>query len=517
MWIEPNGVVKILYNVDLDDNYDNTLYFANRTAQFNYFNQLVKYTYSKITYQRVKRNYIRVEINAENLYDCNYIMFQNTSFGNKWFYAFIKKVEYLSNMVSEIEYEIDVMQTWFWDCTMQECFIERQHSYTDNVGDNLIEENLELGEYVSNGFNPSLNSNNTPLLGSPFLVIASTVYIKSGDVVYTKFDGDYVNGIFTGLYYHIFQVTTQGVLNIRDFIEDVIRDTGSTDCVVDIFMIPAFLVPDHLNPSVHRFTPMQETYSFAKPLSSIDGYTPRNKKLLTYPFNFLEVIDVHGNEGVYQYEYFSGNNVVFDYTGAISCDPSMMITPRNYKGVDYNYNEKMVYKGFPHCSFDTDLWKVYLAQNVGTLLPTLAVGTALLASPPTGVTQMAGITAVANSLNKVRQAQIQGPQAKGNFNGDIIFSSGVYDFYYNKLSIRNEYAKIIDDYFDMFGYATKRVLVPNISSRPYWNYVKTVDANIVGSVPADDLKTIKNNFNKGITFWKTTGNIGDYTNDNRPV
>ena len=132
MWIEPNGQVKIIQNVDLDNKYDNTIYFANRTAQYNYFNSKAKYTYPKITYQRVKRNYIKVEINAENLYDCNYLMFQNTSFGNRWFYAFITKVEYLSNMVSEIEYEIDVMQTWFMDCTMGQSFVEREHSVTEH-------------------------------------------------------------------------------------------------------------------------------------------------------------------------------------------------------------------------------------------------------------------------------------------------------------------------------------------------------------------------------------------------
>lgn len=48
-----------------------------------------------------------VGINAENLYDCNYIMFQNASFGTKWFYAFITSVAYENNETSRITMEID--------------------------------------------------------------------------------------------------------------------------------------------------------------------------------------------------------------------------------------------------------------------------------------------------------------------------------------------------------------------------------------------------------------------------
>lgn len=56
---------------------------------------------------------MRVEKKAEDLYDCNYLAFQNTSFGSKWFYAFITSVEYVNNITSEITFEIDVLQTYF--------------------------------------------------------------------------------------------------------------------------------------------------------------------------------------------------------------------------------------------------------------------------------------------------------------------------------------------------------------------------------------------------------------------
>ena len=51
-------------------------------------------------------------MNVEALYNCNYLAFQNASFGGKWFYAFIDSVEYVNNVTSEVTYTIDVMQTW---------------------------------------------------------------------------------------------------------------------------------------------------------------------------------------------------------------------------------------------------------------------------------------------------------------------------------------------------------------------------------------------------------------------
>ena len=55
-----------------------------------------------------------------------------------------------------------------------------------------------------------------------------------------------------------------------------------------------------------------------------------------------------------------------------------------------------------------------------------------------------------------------------------------------------------------------------MKSRPHWNYVKTIDCSISGSVPSDDEKTICNIFDKGITFWKNGNEIGNYSLDNRP-
>ena len=97
MYIAPGTAVRLLRNIPLDSTYNHTIYFGSRSAQTSYFSSMAKYSLNEYTYQRVKRGVIRVGIVADNLYDCNYVMFQNSNFGSKWFYAFIKSVEYVNN------------------------------------------------------------------------------------------------------------------------------------------------------------------------------------------------------------------------------------------------------------------------------------------------------------------------------------------------------------------------------------------------------------------------------------
>ena len=82
------------------------------------------------------------------------------------------------------------------------------------------------------------------------------------------------------------------------------------------------------------------------------------------------------------------------------------------------------------------------------------------------------------------------------------------------MSIKAQQAKVIDDYFTRYGYKVNSLKVPNYNTRPFWNYIQTIDPNITGSIPFNDIVKIKNIYEKGITFWHTN-DIGDYSKDNR--
>ena len=85
MYIEPNTNIKIYKDVPLDNTYNHTIYFSSLSNQNAYFHGnsgILKYNLTSQSYQRVVKGSMRIAIKADNLYDCNYLAFQNASFSN---------------------------------------------------------------------------------------------------------------------------------------------------------------------------------------------------------------------------------------------------------------------------------------------------------------------------------------------------------------------------------------------------------------------------------------------------
>lgn len=151
----PNTVVKILKGIELDRDLENTYRFASLSAQQNFFSspKRVKFQLEKLQYLRTGENSIKVEKDTASLYDCNYLMFQNTRYRDadgraRWFYAFIDRVDYVNESTSEIVYTIDPMQTWLFDFKFADCMVEREHVRDDTIGANIVAEPVTAGQYI---------------------------------------------------------------------------------------------------------------------------------------------------------------------------------------------------------------------------------------------------------------------------------------------------------------------------------------------------------------------------------
>lgn len=153
MHIHPNTTIRLLKGVPLDNTYTDTMFFDSVEQQRGHFYTYTNKTFGNQTYQRVGRGKIRLYVLADTIYDYNYLMFQNTAYGSKWFYAFIKSVEYINDSVTEIEYEIDVMQTWFFDYIVEPSYVERETTATDVVGENLLPEPIDFGNVICDKIN----------------------------------------------------------------------------------------------------------------------------------------------------------------------------------------------------------------------------------------------------------------------------------------------------------------------------------------------------------------------------
>lgn len=539
-YIEPNSTIKLLTNCPLDNTYDHTIYFTSASAQTSYFESLTKYGYLEYSYVRQNRTLkVQAPVGA-NLYDCNYIMFKNTSFENKWFYAFIIHVEYVNNLTWEIQFELDVMQSWMFDYELEQCFVEREHSATDTIGDNLVPENLEIGDYISEGISKCIDGDDTSQ-SSSLLDPLSLVFACTFDENFQDYKGGFYSGVYSGLSYKVFDIPQNPTqTQINDLLTAVetwlSQATPKISGIVCSFLIPTCMVTTRTSPHPPRTNQFYKTKAY----TDIDGYTPKNKKLFTYPYNFLYCTNFQGQSVAYHYEYFNVDLSHPDWcqfylTGDFSPNPSVVLVPLGYKmDNDANYDEKLVLTGFPQVPFSTDVFKAWLANGAGdTVVNAISsVGhsaiTGAVAGGVIGGVAGAGAGAVpgallgagvgvAHALVSVGEKLYQPPQAHSGAGSVTMAVTHMLDFGFMKKHIRAEFARIIDDYFNMYGYATHRCKIPNTHVRPHWTYTKTIGCCIVGSVPADDMKKICNIYNTGITFWRNGNEVGNYSLDNRPV
>lgn len=524
MYIEPSTNIYFLKDCPLESSYDHTLWFDKVADQTDYFKSLIKYRIPKNTYQRKDRGYMKVQLPVENLYDCNYIMFQNEKFGNKWFYAFLTNQEYVSNDVSMVRYSLDVMQTWFFDYKLNECFVEREHVADDTFGLHTVPEKLDIGEYEHHFLDkdPSFSWEQ-----GDFVVGVITVYDRGGEQNANQ-AGMY-GGVYSGLNILYFEPDSQ---ELQDWISTVVDNNGE-DGIIAMYMIPRdFIIQkgDGVKETNQAFDVHEATdwtYEYGDGTEKKTG--PRNNKLYTYPFNLLVVDTMAGQDAEFRVEFLKNKNL-FNYKveGVMGAPPQVGFIPKDYNGVDLDRTEMLVLDAFPQCAFVTDSYRAWVAMNYRTqnvagatnvangLLGT--VGSLARGNPMGALTNIVGSASnIAMQLAQWNTAETLPNRAHGELASTLPMANDTLGFNLYNMHIRPEYARIIDDYFDRYGYAVHTQKVPNRNVRPHWTFTKTVNCTITGSVPNDDMSKIIAIYNRGITFWKKGSEVGNYTLDNKPT
>ena len=507
--IIPQSEVRLL-KTPLEKDLEHTLTFENVTTQTAYFLSKVIKSYTDFTYIR-EQQAIVVPDNYDNIYTCNYLMYRNNGFNNKYFYAFITKMEYVSDNSTRIYFEIDSMQTWFFQIEYKQVFVEREHVANDTIGLHTIPEGLETGEYITT----------TPQSSNHIGTTCLAMGLVSNN-------GWNINSQYTGINYVFFKTdNNQYAFTALNRYKDTILDNDES--IVCIFPVPISMVNDLINWNMPIgesglkygvFTTGNIDGAFS--LGTFGGswqnklgtYTPRNNKLLTYPYRYLLLSNNNGSNNTYKFEDFSGNPS-FNIYGALVPSCSFLCVPNNYKGATLNYSESLVGAKMPLACWTSDLYTNWATQNginkdfAGIVNETDA--------QIANLTSMTGIgnVGIFGSMKEIYAHSKIPPAMKGNTNGgDVTYSLGNCNYLLYTMYIKPEYASVIDDYFDKYGYKVNELKTPNIYSRICWNYIKTIGCNFEGDIPQEDLQKIKDMFNNGITFWHSADNFLNYSADN---
>ena len=567
-----------LLSVPLEDDYKDTLYFANATAQHNYFAGQVVKSYTDFSYQR-KDNVIRVPAQVDSIRNCNYVMYQNSAYSNKWFYAFIERMEYIDDGRTDIYIATDVLQTWMFEMNFKSSFIEREHVNDDTFGLHTIPESLETGDYVCNDIVEQVYGEcNWSQPGMMVVIQVTTLRLeKDGTVVEATNPAPYnvVNGIPGGCYY-IGVEFLQSELGLVNALIGTYDAFGKSDAILSIFLCPKNVTLWHKatgtgifngnnyyltndTSGVVQFGQAQVTRN-----TTLDGYTPHNNKCFCSPFNYIYASNNAGQDVQYRYEDFRGTPIfttrgVMEQGGSIKCSPDNSKVSQYWNGTVMKgdgWNEGLSGAKFPQISWTSDYylnWEAVNGKNIEVQTTLSAIGFASdvlsggLISPAYNNAQMrdtavqrgrfpdeeprvpvngAGIvgsitnfaSGIASTMQSIKEAKMVPPQAKGNVAGGFLqFSGDMYKFTFRKMSVRAEFARAIDSWFDMFGYKVNRLGIPLKAHRQNWWYTKTIGANIDGNIPNEDMQIIKSIYNSGVTYWRNPANIKNYSVSNNIV
>ena len=538
MYIAPSTNVKLLHGVPLDNTYEHTIYFESVSDQTTYFTSKTKYNCINFTYQRVNKGVMRVGYSADNIYDCNYLMFQNTNFGNKWFYAFINSVEYINNDVAEIQFEIDDIQTWFFDFDFNSTYVLRQHSYTDIIGENILPEPVMIGEYWHD------SSSWESLISRDFIYIVAVCDLGTPSSGTGSIAGKLYNNMYGACTLRAFRSGQLAVDNlITTFLSNYI---AQPDAIVSIYTCPSFLVhfPEGVQeyelPSTFTQSPIYKSMSAITGEEEFKGYTPKNKKLYTYPYNFYQVYTNTNHSLNLRYEFFFGFTPKVLIEGCITEPVKTILRPYNYQGfptetelggINEMTMQNLTLDDYPKCSFAVDTYKQWVAQRsmpilLDFLTPAVAeavTGGGLTIKGDLSKPMMRKYTkdftqASGNLFSEQYTASIQADQCRGSYGCGSVDVQNLNQGYYGvRTHLNFNDAKCIDDFFSKYGYACKEITTPNRHSRPHWNYVQTMNCTIVGSMPADSESHICDIHDKGITYWRYGDEVGHYELDNSPT
>ena len=620
----PQTEVHLLKDVPFNVTYNNVRDFNTLAEQTNYFINKTKYTFDKLTYQRVSAESIKLDIAYDDMLDVNYMMFKNDSVPGKWFYAFITEYEFISQNVTRVTYQLDVYQTYLFDFNFQTTYVEREHTKRfDDDGlpvINTLDEGLNYGsDYkIVRSYHIEQASNII------WAIIVSKVALES--IPTFQYGGSEIGGVSTPLYFYgvplnlngteptINGTTVDGIGSLFDLFT---THSDFVGCIVSMYYtayipFPVTLSGNNLNIPVGIDIVHISGHPTCKFNSHGWGTITNNvidnvynslpsydeSKLYMYPYSICEITNQKGEVFTLKMENLDVPNGVggkrslnLKILSSIGVSPKTAIIPMYYLNNTNIYN----YTDLSYGIIDNDVSDIpivddytasYIQANRNTISTTNKYA---LDNAKRGVSQnnannrlqnaittrqqdwnniegatnmlsnafslnLGGVVSSGLSMTKAydlmeaqrasmnlnnafanqnlminAEQQIGLTQAKledinnvpptiSNLGNNSLFNlgNGITGCWVVFKTIRNEYVEQLTNYFKMFGYKVNKMEIPNLKSRRSYNYIKTVDANIVGDVPNNYLNTLKGIFDKGITIWHTD-DVGDYSLNNEEV
>nr|DAO65962.1 MAG TPA: Major tail protein [Caudoviricetes sp.] len=406
--IKPMTDVHFLSNAPVDYQMNNVLWLASEQEEANFFLSKTKFSFDNCRAVNNDRDPWEITVpltdgsTLDDYYNCNYLMWRNPQFSNKWFYAYIGTPRPASAGSVTVPFQVDYWQTWHWSCEFPATMVRRETVKDDTIGANLIEENVETGEFV---ISPAdIGSTTYTGIGTdiieesgwdttPCVLIAYTYkpsettaetdpgtyiinavkdasdsfYYKLSNIAPSFAGGRFQQGIYQACNFIAFEVDTTDQDKLNAAIQAVnlylqkLVDGVMIQSVQILRMIPKFMAPaSGVQPINSAYPRVNNIKGKASP-TTFGSYTPNNNKLYTQQFNYLVIDNGAGAQMEMGYEYFKGDSMqgvpprtpTFRLYSQLSNSPACRLIPYSYKGPSDRENPlySLELNTYPQCSY----------------------------------------------------------------------------------------------------------------------------------------------------------------------
>lgn len=563
----PITTVQLMNNVPLFPDNTNQIYFDNATHQNQYFTSRVYKTSNNLTYQRDYQVYALQAEYDNTITSCNYLRYRNNNYGNKWFYAFITSIRYVNPNTVYIDFILDAYQTFMFDITWKDCFIERSHVRDDTLGAHTLDEGIHVGNRYSKEVNVSWpgtdvfagNVNVVPII----FLAAAYVFPSSGDPTERIITAN-VQGTPTTLavWFPNFDVIkTAPLFQMQQFLK-LLQNSSKSNAIVASVAIPEHIARGTWNTMKGvegAITEVQEdpkaiesgaylqisnqqfidSVNATLTLTPLMSYTPRNKKLYCYPFTYFVLSSNQGENVTIKTEWLPetqppvgdpDRELKLSLSANISPDSSYFCKVTNANSASRALTCTMAQ--LPQVATASSNYANWLAGHMASITSGILAnglqifgGTAATISGAGASAGIGGITSGVNGIigtigNLIDAEKMPASlNSSGGSTGNAAINNRRFSLYQQVLN-PDMYASI-DQFFDMYGYKVNMNGTPDFYCRAYWQYFKIPIVNITGNVPAEYMNQIKSTFQNGVTLWNYSAgdgvDVGNYRNGYNPI
>lgn len=328
-YVIPNSHLTLYKRVPLVKNGEDVL-FLPQTDAYNALASYAVLSYTKYTFLR-EEGAIRIEEKIQNVYGCNYIAFRNASHGNRLFFGFVDKIEYINENTTKIFFTIDPFPTWMDTVNFKSNIfairatpVPEEDFYPKNTIKDVQPDTIDC---IYEDANAVSYRNTTP------------VYNADRHGVYFVAPRNQGYDIFAGA-----SLTGVQIAPMSDTILESIKDRGGVMIQAGIFPSDFFHTGDNNYEAIEQYDTItinvydwinnqhqnwhskQKTSAYTK----LQFTLPQAKKYYN-----LEDFDLHNNP-----------LVVFKVISVMYPVPALFFYPTNYMGVADNLAEGLCYK-FP--------------------------------------------------------------------------------------------------------------------------------------------------------------------------